>query len=409
MAKRKTLSDKGVAALKPRAARYAVPDPELRGHYVRVQPSGAKSFVTVACNPGGKQIWTTIGAADAFAIDEARGKAREIIKRVRAGLPAEEVKGETFGDVAANWLKRHVEPKGLRSAKEIKRMLDRHILPAWRNREFISIRRSHVTALLDKVEDNHKARAADYVLNVTRSISNWYAARHDDYTPPIVKGMRRQNPHDQARARILDDAELRAIWRAAEANGTFGGIIRLALLTAQRRTKVALMKWDDLSIDGEWTIPKEAREKDTGGTLVLSDEAIAIVRAQPRLGDNPFVFAGRGNGPFRGFSQAKKAFDAKLPKNTPSWVLHDLRRTARSLMARAGVRPDIAERVMGHAIAGVEGIYDRHSYRDEKADALTKLAGLISQIIEPSSNNKKVVPIRKQEAKHGGKTNVERA
>ena len=296
MAKRKTLSDKGVAALKPRAARYAFPDPELRGHYVRVQPSGAKTFVTVACNPAGKQIWSTIGAADTFGIEEARGKAREFIKRVRAGLPAEEVKGETFGDVAANWVKRHVEPKGLRSGKEIKRMLEQHILPAWGNREFISIRRSHVTALLDKVEDNHKARTADYVLNVTRSISNWYAARHDDYTPPIVKGMRRQDPHSQARARILDDAELRAIWKTAESNGTFGGIVRLALLTAQRRTKVGLMKWADLSIEGEWTIPKEAREKNTAGTLILPDAAIAIVRAQPRLGDNPFVFAGRGNG-----------------------------------------------------------------------------------------------------------------
>jgi integrase len=397
MPKRKTLSDKGVAAFKPRAARYAVPDPELRGHYVRVQPSGAKSFVSVACNPTGKQIWTTIGAADTFGIEEARGKAREIIKRVRAGLPAKEVDGETFGDVAADWLKRHVAPKGLRSAKEIKRMLDRHILPAWRDREFISIRRSHVTALLDKVEDNHKARAADYVLNVTRSISNWYAARHDDYTPPIVKGMRRQDPHSQARARILDDAELRTIWKTAESNGTFGSIIRLALLTAQRRTKVAMMKWADLSIDGEWTIPKEAREKDTAGTLILPDAAIAIVRTQPRLGDNAFVFAGRGNGPFRGFSQAKAAFDAKLPANTPPWVLHDLRRTARSLMARAGVRPDIAERVMGHAIAGVEGVYDRHSYRDEKADALAKLARLIDQIIDDP--NKKIIPIRG--GKHG--------
>ena len=387
MANRKTLTDKGVAALKPRAARYALPDPELRGHYVRVQPSGAKSFVAVACNPDGKQIWATIGAADAFGVDEARGKAREVIKRVRAGLAPEEAKGETFGDVAANWLKRHVEPNGLRSAKEINRMLDRHILPAWRNREFVLIRRSNVAALLDKVEDNHGARAADYVLNVVRSIGNWYAARHDDYTPPIVRGMRRQSSHHQARARILDDAELRAIWRAAESNGTFGGIIRIALLTAQRRTNVAAMKWTELSIDGEWTIAKEAREKDTGGTLVLPKAAIAIVQTQPRLGDNPFVFAGRGNGPFRGFSQAKAAFDAKLPKEMPEWVLHDLRRTARSLMARAGVRPDIAERVMGHAIAGVEGVYDRHSYRDEKADALQRLAGLLATILNAPETN----------------------
>ena len=134
---------------------------------------------------------------------------------------------------------------------------------------------------------------------------------------------------------------------------------------------------------------------------MLPKAAIAIVQAQPRLGDNPFVFAGRGNGPFRGFSQAKAAFDDKLPKGMPEWVLHDLRRTARSLMARAGVRPDIAERVMGHAIAGVEGVYDRHSYRDEKADALQRLASLLAIILNPPKTN--VQPIYARTAKRGAK------
>ena len=353
---RKRLSDKGVAALKPRAARYAVPDPELCGHYIRVQPSGAKSFVAVTLDPNGKQVWTTLGVCDVLTITEARAKAREAIKRVRAGLPAREPKAETFGAVATNWLKRHVEPNGLRSRKEIARLLERHILPAWGDRAFSGLRRSDVAALLDHVEDNHGARQADYCLNVARSVMNWFAARNDDYTPPIVRGMRRQNAHAQARARVLADDEIRAIWKQAEANGTFGAIIRMCLLTAQRSRKVSAMKWSDISLDGEWSIPEEAREKGTAGSLVLPDAALEIIKAQPRMGDNRFVFAGRGNGPFRGFSQAKAAFDAKLP--TEAWVIHDLRRSARSLMARAGVRPDIAERVMGHAIVGVEGVFD---------------------------------------------------
>jgi integrase len=391
MSNRRTLSDRGVAALKPRAARYALPDPELRGHYVRVQPSGAKSFIAVSRTPDGKQVWTTIGATDVINIAQARTSARDIIGRVRAGKPAIEAKAETFGDVAANWLKRHVEPNGLRSRKEIVRLLERHVFPAWRDREFVSIRRSDVAGLLDKVEDNHSARQADYVLNVTRSIMNWFATRHDDYVPPIVRGMRRQSPHAQARARILSDDEIRAIWKAAEASGSFGGIVRLALLTAQRRTKVVTMRWSDLSIDGEWTIAKEPREKDSAGTLVLPEAAIAIIRAQHRIGDNPFVFAGRGAGCFNGFSKSKARFDAKLPAGTPPWVLHDLRRTARSLMARAGVRPDIAERVMGHAIVGIEAVYDRHSYLGEKAGALRQLAGLLATILNPSEN---VRPLR---------------
>lgn len=391
MTNRKTLSDKGVATLRARAKRYALPDPELRGHYVRVTPNGQRSFVAVARSPSGKQVWTTIGDASVFKIEDARGQAREIVKRTRAGLPPIEAKTESVADVAASWVKRHVEPNGLRSRKEIVRMLESHILPAWRDRNFVDVKRSDVAKLLDKVEDKHGARAADYVLNVVRSIANWYAARTDDYVPPIARGMRRQAPSEQARARILDDDEIRLIWPLTETAGAFGSIVRLALLTAQRRTKVAEMKWADVSNDGEWAIPQEPREKGAGGVLQLPESALAIIRAQPRVGDNPFVFAGRGiSGPFKGLGQAKAVLDSKLPANMPSWTLHDLRRTSRSLMSRAGVRPDVAERVLGHAIAGVGGVYDRHQYLAEKAEALQRLAALIDRIVQ---SQQKVVTI----------------
>jgi integrase len=392
---RKTLTDKGVAALKPRAQRYAAPDPQLTGHYVRITPNGAKSFAAVTRDPDGKQIWTTLGATDRMTIATARELAREAITRVRAGLPAVEPKAETFGAVVDNWLKRHVDANALISSREIKRLLDVHVLPTWRHREFTSIRRSDVATLLDRVEDHHSPRQADYVLNIVRSIMNWYATRHDDYNPPIVKGMKRQKV--ASRARVLDDHEIRQVWRAAEANGTFGAIIRMCLLTAQRSRKVAAMKWSDFSgHSGEWSVPKESREKDTGGILTLPTAALDIVRAQPQLESNPFVFAGRGDGPYRGFSAGKVALDAKLPPETPKWTVHDLRRSARSLMARAGVSSEHAERVMGHAIGGIEAIYDRYAYRDEKADALKRLAALIDGIVHPREN---VVSIVKKRAK----------
>jgi Arm DNA-binding domain/Phage integrase central domain len=238
---RKTLTDKGVSALKPRASRYAYPDPELAGHYVRITPNGARSFATVTRSPDGKQVWTTLGPTDRMTIATAREMARVAITRVRAGLPAVEVKGETFGDVAANWIKRHVERNGLRSQAEIVRLLERHILPAWRNREFVSIRRSDIAALMDRMEDENGARQADYALNIVRSIMNWHAVRTDSYNPPIVRGMRRQSLHAQSRGRILDDDEIRAIWKEAETSGTFGAFVRVALLTAQRRAKVITM------------------------------------------------------------------------------------------------------------------------------------------------------------------------
>jgi integrase len=387
--KRRTLTDIGVATLKPRAARYTVPDPELRGHYVRVAPTGAKAFLTVTRAPSGKQVWTTIGPVDALSIEQARIKARDVLTRVRAGMSIEPAKASTFEAVADSWRERHVQKNGLRSEREVTRLLRVHVYPAWKEREFLSIRRSDMAALLDHVEDNHSARQADYVLNVVRSIMNWYATRNDDYTPPIVRGMRRQNPQAQARARILSDDEVRLIWKAAEANGTFGGILRLCLLTAQRSRKVTGMRWLDVSVDGEWTIPAEAREKGTGGSLVLPEAAISIIRAQPRMETNPFVFAGRGGGAFAGFSQAKTRFDAKLPA-MPPWVIHDLRRSARSLMSRAGIRPDVAERVMGHVISGVEGVYDRHHYREEKADALRRLAAPYRKHREPADRKRSV-------------------
>ena len=187
---RKTLTDKGVAALKPRTERYAFPDPELRGHYVRVQPSGARAFVAVARNPHGKQIWTTIGAVDVLSIDEARNQAREVIKRVRQGLPAIEppsVKPDSFKAVAENWLQRHVAAKKLRGEREIKRGLEKYVYPRWADRDFTGIRRSDVAALLDQVEDQHGSRMADVVLATVRGIANWFASRDDDYVSPFVR------------------------------------------------------------------------------------------------------------------------------------------------------------------------------------------------------------------------------
>jgi integrase len=353
-----------------------------------VRPTGAKVFCAVARAPSGKQIWHTIGASTLYSVTEAREKAREAVKTIRDGKDRDGP--ETFESVAETWYKRHVEAKGLHSARHIRRSLDHHLLPAWRTRDFASIRRGDVAKLLDAVEDSNGPVVADFALATMRSIANWYGTRHDDYVSPVVKGMRRTDAKAKARARILDDDEIRKVWAAAEANCTFGAYVRLALLTAQRREKLAGMRWEDITLDGEWCIPSEAREKGTAGCLVLPEIAIEIIKAQPRFASNPFVFAGRGSGHIQGYGNRKLIFDAKV-KIAP-WVFHDLRRTARSLLSRAGVRPDIAERVLGHAIKGVEGVYDRHSYREEKADALRRLAGLIESIINPPVG--KLVPMR---------------
>jgi integrase len=397
------MTDNGVAALKQRAKPYTKPDPELRGHWIRIQPSGTKSFWAVTRNPAGKQVWTFVGPADAMSIAAAREQARDILTRVRAGLPAIEPKGETFGAVIDNWLKRHVEGTGLRSRDKILDLLDRHVAPEFRAREFTTIRRSDIVALLDEIEDDHGAPQADLVLSIVRRVMFWFASRSDDYIPPLIRGMRRTKPEERARDRILTDDEIRAVWKVASESGTYGALVLMLLLTAQRLDKVLTMKWTDISpmkwpsnTPPVWTIPTAPREKGNIGAVELPAMVLAILNELPRYADNPYVFAGRGSMHIAYSGNPKRAFDAKLPAGMPRWTLHDLRRTARSLMSRAGVRPEIAERVMGHAIGGVQGIYDRYQYLDEKTEALAKLANLIDGIIDPRKN---VVPMAKRKVR----------
>ena len=414
MARRKTLSDLQIAKLKPGTKRITLPDPELRGHYVRITTSGAKSYCAVTRDPHGKQVWATIGSTDLYSINEAREKARTAIKRIKDGdKPFEPppIEPDSFQAVAEGYMKRHVEKRKLRSRAEIERYLETNILPAWKDREFIGIRRGDVTKLLDDVEEASGPSQADHVLAVVRGIMNWFETRNDDYVTPIARGMRRTDPKDRIRTRMLKDDEIRIVWSVAEVNGTYGAFVRVALLTAQRRGKIAAMRWSDVDIDGVWNIATEDREKGNAGALLLPDSALDVIREQNRIDNNPYVFAGRGSGHFVGWTPRKRAFDSKVtqalreaakergddPKTVeplPRWTVHDLRRTARSLMSRAGVRPDIAERVMGHSLSGVEGVYDRHSYRDEKAEALKRLAGVIEEIINPPSGEN-VVPMRK--------------
>ena len=168
MPRRKTLTDAQVKKLKPDPAkRLAVSDPECSGHYVRVTPTGAKSYCAVAREPLKKrQIWTTIGSTDHFTIEEAREQAREIVKRTKAGLPPREPPApppDTFREIAEGWMTRSVERRGLRTAKEYRRILDRYVLPVLGDRPVGEIRRGDVTHLLDLVEDGSGPRQADAV------------------------------------------------------------------------------------------------------------------------------------------------------------------------------------------------------------------------------------------------------
>src|SRR5450759_4071084 len=362
---KKRLTEEGVAKVKPPATGKQIDyfDAGMPGLVLRVNYGGAKVwralYYVQKVNKDGKRITMPtprkIGRYPNPKLKEAREKARQFDPQ------KPQADDGSFRKVAENFIKRYVEHEKLRTQPEIARCLKKYIYPKWEHRPFREIKRSDVATLLDQIVDDNGPRQADMCLAVIRKMMNWYATRDDYYVSPIVKGMNRSK--NGKRDRILaktetnkdGDDELRALWKAAD--GTFGALLKVALLTAQRKDKVATMKWDDI-VDGVWDIPSEEREKSNAGSLRLPQTVLDIIDAQPRIAGNPYVFAaGKGDGPFNSFSQRKEELDEKLPR-MPSWRIHDLRRTARSLMSRASVRPDISERVLGHAIKGVEGVYD---------------------------------------------------
>ncbi|MBR1120862.1 integrase arm-type DNA-binding domain-containing protein [Bradyrhizobium lablabi] len=317
---------------------------------------------------------------------------------------------DSFKAVSDWYVEKFVEGQR-RSAPQIKAVI-KAILPTWENKPFEAITRPDVVELLDKIAETRGPRAADVTLAVLRRMMNKHAVRSKTgYSSVIVEGMAQiEDPRERARDRILDDREIRLMFAACDRLGTFGAMCKVLLYTAQRRTKVATMQFDDI-LDGVWTIPMEKREKGNAQRLKLPKPVLDIIEAQAELKINDYVFpasrVGRRDGPgehfgsYSAFGQGKADLDKAMadiaPKPVvPHWTLHDIRRTSRSLMSRAGIRPDIAERVLGHVIGGVEGVYDRHDYDAERETALLSLASLIETIIRPPAKGGNVVSINRR-------------
>jgi integrase len=378
-------------------------DAKQKGLILRLNQKGSKSWRVLYWYEGRTRSeglgHFRPGAPDHMSVKQARDAAANF-RANKSSIMNERAKQalanrESFEVVAERYLKRFVDGKR-RSARQIRKLVER-LYPAWSKKPFEAIRRSDVSKLLDDIEEKSGARTADITLAILRRIMAKHAVANDEYASPICEGMSRiENPSERARDRILSDDELRALFKACDRLGVFGNLTKMLILTAQRRAKVATMKWVDVSDDGVWTIVTEDREKGNAERLKLPKRVLAVLEAQKKVRLNEYVFpasrVGRRNGPgthfgsFSAFGQGKGELDkamAEILDDVPPWVLHDLRRTARSLMSRAGVRPDIAERVLGHAIGGVAGVYDRHHYDKERAAALVALSSLIGDILEP--------------------------
>ena len=372
---------------------------------LRVTANAARSYITRP-HFGGQAIRLTYpGPATVENYSMAKTWADDAASHAAKGIDPRTVVQRKdgprqFGAIVETFMERHASKN--KTANETQRIFDRYVLPEWRNRQITEITRRDVADLLDKIEDGtikgpNGAKfggpvMADRTLAAIRKLMNWYAARDDDFVSPVVRGMARTKAKDRARDRVLSDDELCTLWPLLDGMNTFGALVKVLMLTAQRRDEVANMRRSEINGEGIWTIPAERYKTNRANVIPLSEAAHAVIAAQPIIDGSDFVLTVKGKNPFNGFSKAKRRLDDATPE-VASWRLHDLRRTAKTLMMRAGVRPDISERVLGHVIPGVEGVYDRHSYLDEKKDAMGKLATMIHQIVSPPASDK-VVTLR---------------
>jgi integrase len=369
-----------------------------RGFGVRVTAAGARGFV-LNYRLRGREYRYTIGAWPDWSALKAVRSARDLRQRVDRGEnPLDDrtppPATATVASILDDFVARHVRTLRKRSADEYVSAFNRLVKPRIGKLGVYEVRRSHVIKMLDEIEDENGPVMADRTLAYVRKAFNWCATRDDQFNVPIVRGMARVKPKERARTRVLSDDEIQLIWPVLAEIGTFGALVRMLLLTAQRRDEVARMSRREIGADGIWTIPAERYKTKQPNHVPLSKDAIDVVTAQRVIKDCDYVFPSRANTPYSGFAKSKAKLDelvlAGMKKRAnkgatvepiPNWTLHDLRRTAKTLMVRAGVRPDVSERVLGHVIAGVEGTYDRHSYADEKRDALEKLAAMIERIL----------------------------
>jgi len=355
-------------------------DSTLPSFGLMVTRAGHRSYVLQYRNGG--QTSRRITLSGVLNLDSARREARKILGEVARGEdPAQERRKAANPNTLQAVCERYLTREGhkLRSVPRRKADLERLVYPTLGNRPIEDIKRSDINALLDTVEDERGAAMADSILGTLRRICGWHAIRDDRYTPPFVRGMARRTKEERERSRILSDDELRRVWKAAETfPGPWGVYIRFLLLTACRRTEAAAMTWGEIE-DGLWTIPAKRVKTGVETALPLSKAALKLLSGIPRIQDCPYVFTSSGRRPITNFSFQKVAFD--LACGVRDWRLHDLRRTARSLMSRAGVNADIAERCLGHVIPGVRGVYDRHKYIAEMGKAFEALAKEIATVV----------------------------
>lgn len=382
---RKALSALTLPAGKPYEIYW---DSELPGFGIRLNPT-SKVWV-VQYRVAGKTRRETIGRVEAISLDAAKDRAKATLARVQLGADPRAEKAEakaqrtlTFRLVADRYLKNASERLKPRSLVEI----SRHLAKDWdcfADIPISTINRGLISARLEEIATSNGPIAAN---RARASLSSLYSfalglglCEQNAVVGTIKPGKELKRDH------VLHDGDISYVWQAC-GRSEYGSIIKLLALTGQRRDEVGGMLWSEIDLDrGTWTLPATRTKNGRSHEVPLSPQSLAILNGTPRiLGRDP-VFGSGQNG-FSGWSKAKTALDARVAQLSASvqdWRVHDLRRTAATGMATLGVQPHVVEAILNHisgAKAGVAGIYNRATYRDEKRAALNLWADHIGQLV----------------------------
>jgi len=403
----KDLTDFRVRNAKPTDKQFEIFDRSVGGFAVRVSPSGTKTYVvTYRCN--GKKRRMALGDATILKLDDARGLAMTAKSKAKRGIDPLRIEhgieanpDDQFAYVADLYIQRYARGTGTtpnkKTWKQDEAMLQNHVVPVWGDRQIADLGRKDVVALLDIIEDGSGVYTANRVLACVRKLFNWaLLERALIETTPIGPGMARKG--EKKRTHILNDGDIRSLWKSTESIGyPFGNLFRLLLVTGQRLGEVKIMRWSELDMDQMlWTIPSGGTKADRGDHVVpLNSLAVEIVNCLHRIDGSDLLFptSSNPNRAVSGFSKAKARCDEITATETfaneglvalKNWRLHDLRRTCATGMQGIGIHPYIIGAILNHSpqsTLGVTSVYATGNMVDDRRQALDAWGNKLEVII----------------------------
>jgi integrase len=395
---RVNLTARKLDSLKPPATGQADHwDHGLPGFGIRISAGGRRTWV-VMYRLGRRKVRLTLGTYPAMPLGSARHDAKAALAKVQGGGdPASERWAErhadSFGQLAEAYLERYAKLRK-RSWKTDEEILNRDVLPKWKNRRAKDISRRDVRELLQAIVDRGAPIMANRTFEILRRLFNW--AIGEDYltTSPCV-GLGKPSKENR-RDRVLREDEIRAVWEAMGAEDPLvAAIMKLRLVTAQRGGEVASMARAEIDKGTAWwTIPAEKAKNGLSHRVPLSPLAISILKeAEAKAGESPWMFPSRRKG--RHLEQLVQAAHRIRDRSKVNFTPHDLRRTAASHMTGMGISRLTVSKILNHAEKGVTATYDRHSYDAEKRLALDAWATRLEEIlISRKAGDSKIIQLR---------------